>query len=189
MLLRHQTTKIYLLSLILIIIAICCVTPRLSVANPKGSASEYQIKAAFLYKFAYFIEWPPEYFLPDDAFHLCLLGDDPFGGILDFIIREARIRERLIEIRRYQQIEQQERCHILFISESKQQQLPKILQFLNNQPILTVGEASDFLENGGMIQFFISAKQQVRFAIQAETMRESQLKISAKLMRVAKELR
>ena len=148
-------------------------------------ASEYQIKAVFLFNFAQFVDWPPGAF-PDSAAPLVIgvLGDDPFGPYLDETVRGETVRGRPLEIRRYQKIEDIKTCHILFISASEDSRLDTILGTLKDRAVLTVGDGTGFARRGGMVRF-LSEKNKIRMRINLEAVKAANLKVSSKLLRVA----
>jgi hypothetical protein len=154
-------------------------------------ASEYQLKAVFLFNFAQFVDWPPPAAGAPDAgspLRIGILGDDPFGRLLDEIVRGERIGARPFEVRRYRQVGDVEGCAILFISRAENERLPQILAALGNRPTLTVSDGADFAKQGGMIQF-VTDKNRVRLRVNLEAAQSARLSISSKLLRVAEIVR
>ncbi len=146
---------------------------------------EYQVKAAFLFNFAQFVEWPPEVFPEKEtALVIGVLGDDPFKGFLAEMVRGEKAGNRPLRIEYYRRVEELKQCHILFISNSESNRLEQILARLKNRSILTVGEADGFAANGGMIRF-VAAGTKIRFRINNEAARAVRLTISSKLLRLA----
>ncbi|MGH7521916.1 MAG: YfiR family protein [Gemmatimonadales bacterium] len=148
-------------------------------------APEHQVKAVFLFNFAQFIDWPATG-APDPATPLIIgiLGNDPFGSLLDEIVRGERIGARPFEVRRYRQVADIEGCNILFVSRSESARVPQILEALKSRPILTVSEGNAFAKQGGMIQF-VNDKNRIRLRINLEAAQAVNLTISSKLLRVA----
>jgi hypothetical protein len=148
-------------------------------------SKEYQIKAAFLFNFAQFVEWPPEAF-PEKATPLVVgvLGDDPFKGFLEELLRDEKAGNRPLRIEHHRRVEEIKQCHILFISNSESNRLAQILARLKDRSILTVGEADGFATSGGMIRF-IEEGGKIRFRINNEAARAVRLTISSKLLRLA----
>ena len=100
------------------------------------------------------MEWPPDRLPPaGEAFVFTVLGEDPFGDLLDAIIRDRTLHDRRLTVRRVTRVEDVGESQILFISRSEADDLPRILQRLETAPILTVGESPQFAERGGMIRF------------------------------------
>ena len=158
------------------------VDPRL--ASQGVRAPEYQVKAAFLFNFAQFVEWPPDA-VPDSAAPLVIgtLGDDPFGGILDATVRGEHLGARAFVVRRFARVEDIKACDILFISQSEGNRLEPILAGLENRPILTVSDIDRFAERGGMIGFVTD--RHIRLKINLQPAQAAHLTISSKLLRVA----
>ena len=153
-----------------------------------GQAPEYQVKAAFLFNFAQFVDWPaPPEAVPDSAAPLVIgiLGADPFGGFLDATVRGERLGARPFVLRRYGKVEDIEECDILFISRSEGQRMRAILASLKDRPILTVSDADRFAERGGMIRLVTDRRHHIRLEINLEAAQGAHLTISSKLLRVA----
>lgn len=149
------------------------------------AAKEYEVKAAFLLKFALYVEWPPEAFpTPTAPIIIGILGDDLFGGELDRIIRGETIKNRPIAIHRSRQIDNLQHCHLLFISKSEKGRLAGIFTKLAGKHCLTVGETDRFAQNGGIVNFRLQGAN-VRFEINVEAAKSSGLSISSKLLRLA----
>ena len=148
-------------------------------------SKEYLIKAAFLFNFAQFVEWPPEAFPEKETpVVVGVLGDDPFKGFLGELLRGEKAGNRPLRIEYYRGVEEIKQCHILFISNSESKRLAQILAKLKDRSILTVGETDGFAVNGGMIRFLPQGSK-VRFRINNEAARAVKLSISFKLLRLA----
>jgi hypothetical protein len=146
---------------------------------------EYQLKAVFLYRFTQFIDWPPAAFpTPQAPITIGILGPDPFGSFLETSIRDERVHNRPLSVQRYQSVQDATNCHVLFISASEANRLPKVLAALKGRSILTVGETEDFASRGGMIQF-ITERNRIRFRINLQASRAAALQISSKLLELA----
>ena len=150
---------------------------------------EYQVKAAFLYNFAQFVEWPPVVF-PEVQSPLVIgvLGDDPFGGYLDDLVREEKVNGRPLVVQRYHTIVEIKTCHVLFICQSEIDQLEQILAGLKGRNILTVGDGERFASRGGMIRF-VTEQNRIRLRINVEAAKVANLTISSKLLRLAEIVR
>ena len=148
-------------------------------------AREYQIKAVFLYNFAEFVEWPPEVFSSSQSpLIIGILGDDPFGRYIDEAVRDEKINNRPLEIRRFARIEDIGDCHILFISRSETGRLDRVLERLNGRSVLTVSDIDEFSRLGGMIRF-VTEMSKVRLKINLRAAKQAHLTISSKLLRPA----
>lgn len=143
---------------------------------------EYKIKAGYLYNFTKFITWPEDEF---DTFNLCILGKDPFGSIIN-PIEKRTVKNKPIRLFRIQRVRETEHCHIIYLSslENNKVSLPGVLTIGSIGTSLTVGESKKFTQSGGMIAFF-QYLGKVRLHINLQTLRDSGLEVSAKLLEVA----
>jgi hypothetical protein len=146
------------------------------------TASEYDVKAVFLLNFTRFIEWPAAAFSADLPFSICILGSDPFGSVLDRTIEGETVNGRRIEVRRDARPPFTS-CQVVFAPESEKG-LSKTLA--NVGPgVLTVGEGDHFLKEGGMIAFILENRR-VRFDIHQSAASRAALRISSRLLNVAR---
>ena len=151
-----------------------------------GSLSEYQIKAAYLYYFSTYVDWPPESLSrTGEPLVIGVLGVDPFGAILDDTLRGKTINNRRFVVKRFQNIKEARDSHLLFISTSERDRLPSILKALEGAAVLTVGEIDQFASRGGQIAFRMEDKK-VRFDINIAAVERARLKISAQLMKLGR---
>ncbi len=158
-------------------------------AAQAARASEYEVKAVFLFNFAQFVDWPPEAFpAPDTPLVICVLGQDPFGPALDQTVRDERLGGRPFQVRRYQSVDEIKTCHILFISRSEGARPDVILAGLKQRPILTVSDADGFAQRGGMIRF-VTDRNRIRLQLNLAATEAAHLTISSKLLRVAEIIR
>jgi YfiR/HmsC-like len=148
-------------------------------------ASEYQIKAAFLFNFAKFVDWPPEAFSDANSpIVIGVLGKNVFGHYLADTIRDKTVDNRHFEFKEFTSVNYITNCQILFISPSVKDSLPAIVKGLRNASILTVSETDQFIKAGGMINFTIEDNK-IHFQISDEAARKAGLKISSKLLSLA----
>jgi hypothetical protein len=163
------------------------------VCGPNVSAEskqyqEYLIKAAFLYNFTKFVDWPSESFQNGTApFKLYILGDDPFGEALD-TIRDKTVKGRRLVVKHVKRMEEIEGAHLLFISASEKGRVNQILQSLRKTPVLTISETERFGQMGGIINF-ITVENKVQFEINSEQAQQNKLKISSQLLKLARIVR
>lgn len=152
------------------------------------SSQEYEIKAAFLYNFVKFVEWPSGA-LPEtsDTITVCVLGDDPPGDALASINGKT-VKGRRLTTRRIEPVKGIESCHVLFVSSSAQSRLPQVMQDLRGTSVLTVGEAERFIPSGGIINFVIE-RNKVRFEINPVGAERAGLKLSSQLLSLARVVR
>lgn len=155
-------------------------------AAKADTAPEYQVKAAFLYNFIRFIDWPPDAFSsPEAPFVIGILGNDPFGRYIDEIVKGEKAGNHPIVVQRYRNIKDIVHCHILFINTGEAIHLKEILSFTDRRSILTVSDSGNFTASGGIIGFF-KEENKVRLQINIASARNAQLDISSKLLSLAR---
>ena len=159
-------------------------SPGVSRGETPGSR-EYEVKVAFLYNFAKFVEWPPESFKNETSpFVLGILGTDPFGAALENL-KDKTVRGRKLIIRKLAHLENFEECHILFISGSEKSNLRNLLATLKNHNILTVSDMEKFALQGGMLGL-VNVDEKINFEINIDMVSRSKLKLSSQLLKLAK---
>lgn len=167
-------------------IAVFTVTLSAQTASP----AEYRIKAAFLFNFLQFVQWPPAAFADERApLVICVVGDDPFGEVLDQTLEGETVAKRGIVARRMSDEESLDACHLLFVSGSEKRRLGKVLQSVSRAaPVLTVSDIDGFVAGGGTIGFFLE-RNRVRFEINPAQARRHGLKLSSQLLGLGRILR
>lgn len=154
--------------------------------SQSGEPAEYQLKAAFLFNFAKFIQWPSASFAnPRSEFGICILGDDPFGKSIDDLLRGKTIGDHPVAVTRAKRLQDLAHCQIVFVSSSEKKRVPQILADLNGSNTLAVGETEGFAASGGVIQFTIE-EQRVRFIINVDAAQRAGLQISSKVLALAR---
>jgi len=154
-------------------------------ARGQTVSHEYPLKAVFLFNFAQFTGWPTNAFdKPDAPLVIGVLGDDPFGALLDDAVRDEAVNGRKFVVERYRRVEDIKTCHILFISQSETKRLDKIVRALKDRPVLTVSEIDGSAQRGVRVQF-ITENNKIRFRINMDSLKDAQLTMSSKLLRVA----
>jgi hypothetical protein len=148
------------------------------------SVQEYQVKAAFLYNFAKFVDWPPPAAGPKAPLVIVVFGRDPFGPALADTVWGKTINDRPLEVRHASRIEDLLPCHLLFISAQERRRVPEILKAVESAGVLTVSETDDFLDQGGAVRF-VMEERRVRFGINLDAARRNGLTISSKLLSLA----
>ena len=147
-----------------------------------AAAPEYQVKAAFLFNFTQFVEWPPQQ--SSTPFVIGVLGEDPFNSFLDETIRGEAVEGRRLSVAHYRSQEEIGACDILFIAASESSRMDAILGSLRGRPILTVSDFQDFAPRGGAIQF-VTVNNKLKLRINPDAARAAHLTISSKLLRLA----
>ena len=177
---RNVAQRLIWKAVLIALLAICDGTG----ASADGSL-EFAVKATFLYKFAPFVDWPDFAFAsPTSLFNLCLVGDDPFGGLVDQATAGRQIGARPIVVRHLHTIDGPEGCQIMFVANSNAQSAQKVLEIVRGAAVLTV---TDSITNGtarGVIHFII-LDNRVRFDIDDNLAAQDHLTISSKLLSLA----
>lgn len=151
--------------------------------------SEDQVKAAFLYNFAKFVEWPPEAFAgPDAPIVIGVVGADSIADALVHTVNDKDAQGRKFLVKRWKRKEDIKNCHILFISSTESNSVREILKNIDPSGVLTIGEMDGFTKQGGMINFVLFDGR-VRFDINYKSAESAGLKISSKLLSLAKTVR
>jgi hypothetical protein len=142
---------------------------------------EYQVKAAFLFNFLKFVEWPPA--APASPWVIGVLGQDPFGELLEQTVRGKNVNGRTVEIRHYSRPADVKNPNILFVGRSAFERLG-----IQAQPgMLTVGEAPEFIKSGGIVNFYLEDNR-VRFEIKPSAASSNGLRISSQLLKLGRML-
>jgi len=174
------TTGAQILLLVGLFVALLGGVPSVQANNE----SEYRLKAAFLYNFAKFVEWPPEAFANEEApLLICIAGANPFGDALDTLSGKT-VASHPVEVRHIPTATGLEPCHVVFIGRAEQGRFQALLAKLNHLPILTVSDIDDFARAGGMIGL-VEAEQRIRFAVNLTVARQADLKLSSQLLKLA----
>jgi hypothetical protein len=146
-------------------------------------SKEYQLKAAFLYNFTKFVDWPSQQFADDTSpIVIAVLGKNPFGSEMENLVRNRSVNGRSISIRYIESIEEMAGAHIVFISSGAESRLGDSL--FGRPGVLTVGESSDFASRGGIIRFALIGEK-VRFEINQASSEKAGLKLSGQLLKLA----
>ena len=150
-----------------------------------GDVSEERVKAAYLYRFPNYIEWPAAAFAkPESPYVLAVLGDDNIVDELNRISAGRMINNRPVTVRKLQGGELPPGIHLLFIGRSERSRLPQLARQVNGKPVLIVTETDGALVQGSMINFRI-ADDRVRFEVSLESVEKTELKLSARLLALA----
>lgn len=151
------------------------------VASSANEGLEYQVKAAFLFNFLKFVEWPNA--TGDSPWVIGVLGRDPFGGALDEIVRDKVVNGHPVVVRHYLRAAEVKDCNILFIGKADAERAGVPVQ----PGLLTVGESNGFLKSGGIISFYLEDNR-VHFEVQPAAARSSGLRISSQLLKLGRVL-
>jgi hypothetical protein len=151
--------------------------------------TDYQVKAAYLYNFGRFVEWPAKGATPQNSsFTICVLGEDPFGQALDATLAGETIGNQKVTARRISSLQESADCQILFISSSEAKRLNKIMEALGNSAVLTVSDIPQFSQRRGMIQLLMEGNR-IRFEVNLAATQRAGLTLSSELLKVATAVR
>jgi hypothetical protein len=152
------------------------------------AVGEYELKAAFVYNFARFVEWPVQAFKePSDPIKVCILGENPFGRALDNALQGKAVGSRAFVLEQISDPRHAIGCHILFVSASERKHLRAILEVITSG-VLTVGDMDGFAAQGGVVNFKLEDSK-IRFEINVAAAGQQSLRVSSKLLSVAKVVR
>jgi YfiR/HmsC-like len=183
--LRSHSIPLRAISLAVLLAVDCGSPPPL---GGESTGSEYDVKAAFLFHFAQFVEWPADAFHDADSpLKYCTIGEDPFRGALDETLKGKSVAHHPLQVQHLIGKGQISGCQILFIGAAEQKRLGEELTSANGHPVLSVGETEHFTTDGGMIGFLME-NNKVRFDINLEAAEHAKLKISARLLLLAKDI-
>jgi hypothetical protein len=182
--LRAGSKKLKALSLAVLLATVSGAPPR--VRGESNGTSEYDVKAAFLFHFAQFVEWPAEAFKDANSpLTYCTIGEDAFRGALDESVKGKSVGNRPLQVQHLKERAQIEGCQVLFIAAAEKSRQGEELATANGHPVLTVGETEHFAQQGGIIGFCLE-QNKIRFEINLEAAGRAKLKISARLLTLAK---
>ena len=161
----------------------------LTLANPVTAQpttfDPREVKAVFLLNFVQFVDWPSSAFDgPDAPIVIGVLGDDPFGNLLDDVVRGEVVKGRQVTVARFRRVEDIKTCHVLFVSPSEVAINDRILTVLSKRPTLTVGETESFTAHG-MVRF-LTERNRIRLEVNPALAKSAGLTISSNLLRAAR---
>jgi hypothetical protein len=157
-----------------------------SASAATAAPSEYEVKAALLFNFAKFVDWPARTFTaPDAPFTVGVVGSDPFGPALERMLAGKTVGGRPIVVRRWPRPRDCGTCQILFVATSDPSVLDQVLDDVRNQPVLTVGDMADFAGQGGIIGLTMEHSR-VHFEINPAAADHARLVISSRLLSLAR---
>ena len=155
----------------------------LGLAAPAAAVeqAEYAVKAAFLSKFAFYVEWPPGAFGAGTPLMLCVVGDDPFGNYLDEAVAGQQVEGRSMVVRRLKSVSRDSGCHIAYVGSEPRP--GAVSDALRGSPTLVVTDAQTTAAGGAI--HFVLKDNRVRFTIDDEAAAQSGLAVSSKLLSLA----
>jgi hypothetical protein len=173
---------------LLINVVLLSLTVMTSTTFGQSSASrEYKVKVAYLYNFSKYVTWPPESFSSKTApFIIGILGPDPFGATLDAVAASKKANDRVVTVKRFETIEQYEHCHILFVAGETQSEIhSQVLTKTRGLPVMVIGEAKGFAQDGGTVEFFNDSNDTIGFSINIDSVKRQNLVVQAQVLKIA----
>jgi hypothetical protein len=168
--------------------------------QPNTQYKEYEVKAAFMYNFLKFVDWPEgKTAKSGKQMIIGIIGENPFGPAVD-IFKDKTVEDRSLIVKQFEGIHQLEgmaekdknerieaikECYLLFICPSEQKQVREIIDIVGKSGVLTVGDTREFIESGGVIGFVLEDNK-IRFDISIPAAEKAGLKIRSQLLRLAK---
>lgn len=172
----------------LLLVLALLVDPSPAGAVASAGPSEQEVKAAFVYQFTRFVEWPPSKGPSPSEFVVAVMDAEQFGAVAERALQGKSARDLPVTVRRISTLGEAPTARILFVGSGDAPRLAQILESVEGSGILTVGDSLDFAERGGMIGFRI-VDNRVRFDINVEEASRSGLKISSEVLKLARVVR
>jgi len=173
-------------SCVLVLLAACAA---LGADQGLPPSFEYQIKADFVYTVAKFVEWPAARFAaPEAPLVFCVLGEDPFGQVLEETIAGKTVGGRPVSVRRLDRSDDLEACHLLFVGAREGDRIPEAVNHLDGAGVLTVGETERFAQSGGIMNLGLR-ENMVQFEVNVEVAERAGLHISSKILKLGRVVR
>lgn len=177
----HQVRK--LTALLAVLVGLLWCPTSLHAEPPYG---EYEVKAAFLLNFARLVQWPSTAFRDTDTpLVVGILGNDPFGSVLEEVVAGRNAGPRTIQVKRISALADIPSCHLVFVSSPEPAPVQQIVAATDEASVLLVGDGPDFARRGGSINFYADGGK-IRFAINRTAAEAAGLKISSRMLRLAK---
>jgi hypothetical protein len=182
---RAASARALILHLRCIVLALLVLAPVRAHAQVEDPSLAYAVKAAYLYKLAPFVGWPTGALPPEPApFSICVVGDDPFGPLLDRVVEGQQLGGRPIVVRRIEIARADDVCPVMFLGGSSRQSVSEAIDALRDQPVLTVTDSAGRFAAKGII-YFVIVSDRVRFEIDDTQADRRGLRISSKLLGLA----
>lgn len=170
----------------LLTIALALMVPAFPAPAQTPDSNEYRLKLAFLYNFAQFVQWPEDSFRDSTApLVICVAGENPFQGDIEASLQGRTVRGHPLQLRGLRLDDDPRNCQMVFVRAGERKDLAKILASSKGSNVLTVGEARGFAESGGIINLTREANK-LRFEVNINAAAQSRLKLSSKLLALAR---
>lgn len=151
-----------------------------------GQFKENEVKAAFLFNLTNFITWPQGAFSsPDSEFRIAIVGKDPFGSVLEQIVKGEKVQgQHPVVIRRLTEASGLDSCHLLYVGSSAKHQWEQILQAIEGRSVLTISDIPRFAHTGGMV-CLLHKGNRIHIQINAHLVKQKGFRASAKLLKLS----
>jgi hypothetical protein len=146
--------------------------------------TEPALKAAFIYNFAKFTDWPADAVPATKPLLLCVLGDDAVGQALEQAVKSRMIGGHSLSVSYVASVAERE-CHVLYMSGAKASQAGPLVASMRDVPVLTISDGEGFIELGGIVQFYFEHGR-LRFTIRVQSAKRARLQVSSQLLALAK---
>jgi hypothetical protein len=168
------------------VLAMLAVTPLAASATaPADRASESAVRAALVYNFAKFTEWPPNRIAPGELLTLCVADDSSMADELEELVANRTVGQRGLMVRRVRLDQSLLTCHLLYAHGLDAKRTARLLELVGSAPILTLSDYDEFARIGGIANFFVDGGR-IRFAINVAAVQRARLQVSSKLLVLAK---
>ena len=166
------------------VLAMLVVTP-FAAAAPADRASESAVRAALVYNFAKFTEWPANLIAPGELLSLCVAEDSSMAAELEELVANRTVGQRGLTVRRVRLDQSLLTCHLLYARGLDARRTTRLLDLIGSAPILTISDHEEFAQNGGIANFFVDGGR-IRFAINVAAVQRARLQVSSKLLILAR---
>ncbi|MEM7306289.1 MAG: YfiR family protein [Planctomycetota bacterium] len=174
------------LALTLLVGVVLCAPPSFGGGRDTEKVDEYHLKAAFLYNFALFTDWPKESFDdPKAPLVVAVVGKDPFGKHLTKTFDGKKAKGRPTEIRRFKSVDNIGHCHILYVPKDQASKIDTIRKKIGKQSVLIIGEKPGFALQGGAVNFYAKGSK-IAFEINPKAAERARVTISSQLLKLAR---
>jgi hypothetical protein len=156
-----------------------------AVEGQRAQVSEWDVKAAYLYKFTEYVEWPAAALDGEATFTICVVADRAFTRLVDQAIQGGKVKDKPVVRRQPETAAAARQCQVLFIGRDELARSDWFVEALEHSPVLLVSDAPDFLARGGTIALVLEGTR-VRFEISLLAARRAGLTVSSRLLRSAR---
>ncbi len=153
-------------------------------AQADSTVAEYQLKAAYLFNFAKFTEWPAAALAAGAPVTVCVTGRDPFGDAL-VGIETKTVQNHPVRVRRGVRIDDLRGCHLLFVGDGEERRLPELFRNAEAASALTLGDSEGFVDHGGTIGL-VTRDNRILFDVNMDSARRAGLRLSSQMLKLAR---